>query len=434
VWRLKDKPPRRIEDGVPRMERSVAVSLGTQTWANVGRAIDDNIRSLTDRDPLVKRWAEEAAGADRRPAKALVDRIVAAVGKKVKVAQGQDLSDVAAVYNGGAQRTTARSILELGQGSRSWLLYRALGELGVKAEIAVAETEPFSSSPEFPPHVGRFRHPLVVARIEGGDLWIDADVEGPPLPPGRISPELRGRSAMLASGKMVTVEGASGETGDEVDVRLVLDAKGDAKGSFTVLLHGRPAQALSEAFETVVGTERQQLLRAVVLGWLPWADVEDVSLSSSEGSWEVALRAGIKIHGYGRPEGKDGKVWTLPGLEPVHFVFPRAFVGTLGATYASRGARQSALSIDAPLQYHVHRRVELPEGATVARASAGVAIQDPRIEAARKSRADSPRIVEEDFSLSLPTGTVSADRYEAFVQKVHAIDDGFMAVTRVKVK
>jgi hypothetical protein len=117
----------------------------------------------------------------------------------------------------------------------------------------------------------------------------------------------------------------------------------------------------------------------------------------------------------------------------VHFVFPRAFVGTLGATYASRGARQSALSIDAPIQYHVHRRVELPEGATVTRAPAVVSVKDSRIEAQRKS-SQAARVLEEDFSLSLPTGTVSAEGYQAFVQNVHVIDDGFMAVTRVKVK
>jgi hypothetical protein len=435
VYRLKDQAPRRIEDGVPKMERGVSVSLGTQTWAQVGRALEENVRSLEDRDPYVVRWVNEAAGEDRTLGKALVDRVVAAAGKKIKIGGGGELSDAAAVFGGGQQHTTARTILELGQGSRSWVVYRALRELGVKAELAVAETEPFSTVPTFPAHVGRFRHPLVVAHLgaAGGDVWIDADVEGPPLPPGRISPELRGRTAMLDTGAMVTVEGTSGENGDEVDVRLTLDDKGDARGTFAVLLHGRAAQGLAEIFETVFGSERREVLRGVVLGWLPWADVEDVTVSSSEGSWEVALRANISIHGFGRPEGKDGKSWVLAGLEPVHVVFPRGPVGTIGGTYASRGARQNALSIDVPLQYHLRRRIELPAGAIVARAAAPVDVTDANVQA-RRRLSMTGRTLEEDFTLSLPTGTIAASRYQGFVQNVQIIDDGFMAGTRIRLK
>jgi hypothetical protein len=438
VWRLHDRAPRRIEDGVPKMERSVAVSLGTQTWAQVARAFEETIRSLDDHDPYVVRWIHEALhdggpGAREKTPSALVDSIVAAVGKKIKVAAGGVLSDIAAVYSGGAQRATARTMLELGQGSRSWVIYRALREVGIKADLAVAETEPFSMVASFPPHVGRFRHPLVVAHVEGGaDVWIDADVDGPPLPPGRISPELRGRTAMLQTGEMVTVQGKGGETGDEVDVRLALDAAGDARGTFTVLLHGRGAQTLAELFETVVGTERRAVLRNVVLGWLPWADVDEVAVSSSEGSWEVALRATIAIHGFGRPEGKDGKTWVLAGLEPVHQSVGR-IAGTLGATYASRGARQEALSIEAPLQYHLHRRIELPAGAVVVRAPAAVDVTDPNV-TARRSLTQSGGALEESFTLSLPTGTVPVSRYQAFVEKVQAIDNGFMAGTRIRVK
>ena len=433
TWEMKNQAPRRIEDGVPKLERSCSVSLGTQTWEQIARAAEENLRALDERDPYVTRWANEAAGDDKKPSRALVERIVAAVGKKVKIASSGELSDVAAVYGGGSQRTTARTILELGQGSRSWVIYRALRELGVKAELAIAETEPFSASASFPPHVGRFRHALVIAHPPEGDLWIDADVEGPPLPPGRISPELRGRSALVASRGIVTVEGASSETGDEVDIRLALDEKGDAKGTFTVLLHGRTAQTLAEAFETVVGSDRQEMLRGVVLGWVPWGDVEDVTVSSTEGSWEVALRAKIAVHGYGRPEGKGGKTWVLAGLEPVHIVFPRATVGTLGATYASRGARQNALSIDAPIQYHVHRRIELPAGSTITRVPTDLDVRGPNLTASRTTKS-AGLVLEDSFTLSLPTGTVAAESYPIFVSKVQAVDNGFMAGTRVQVK
>ena len=432
VYRLTDAKPRRIEDGVPPLERSVAVSFGTQTWANIGRALEEQIRSLEETDPFVARWIDEAAGDDKKPSRALVERVVAAVGKKLKIASGGQLSDIAAMYSDGAQRGTARGMIENKQGSRTWLVHRALRALGVSADIAIAETEPYTTAKDFPVHGGRFRHPLVVAHLGGtdGDLWIDADVDGPPLPPGRISPELRGRTAMLPGGKLVTVEGTATDTVDEVDVRLTVNDKGDASGNFTILLHGRPAQALSEAFETVVGTERREILRSVVLGWLPWADVEDVALSSTEGSWEIALRATIKINGFGRPEGKDGKVWVLGGLEPVHMA-GRGGVGTLGATYASRGARQSALSIGSPMQYHVHRRIELPAGVTVTREPALVDVRDPHLTASRKGTYKG-NVIEEDYRLNLPTGTVDAAEYQAFVERVHVVDDGFMAGIRVK--
>jgi hypothetical protein len=114
----------------------------------------------------------------------------------------------------------------------------------------------------------------------------------------------------------------------------------------------------------------------------------------------------------------------------VHVVFPQHSVGTLGASYASRGARQNALSIDSPLQYHFHRRIELPPGVTVTRAPAALEITDPNVSAHRRID-QKGQVLEEDFTLSLPTGTVPATRYQAFVEKVQAIDDGFMAGTRL---
>ena len=110
VWRIKDQPPRRMEDGVPRVEMGVGVSLGTQTWDHVAAALDENVRALEDRDPYMTRWAREAAGADRTPSPALVERVVAAAGKAVKVAGGAELSDMAALLGGGPQRTTARAM------------------------------------------------------------------------------------------------------------------------------------------------------------------------------------------------------------------------------------------------------------------------------------------------------------------------------------
>ena len=434
TWRLVNALPRRLEDGVPRTQQAVGISVGTLTWPQVARAMRENVASLEDHDPFVARWSAEVAGTNRSPSRALVERIVAASGKAIRVASGAELSDASAVFASGPQAQSARSMLEVGSGSRSWVIYRALCELGVSAEIAVAEVEPWPTS-TFPAHVGRFRRPLVVARVPDAvqPIWIDADVEGPPLPPGRVSPELRGRSAMLTSGEVIAVGGSSEESEDQVDVRLSVDPQGDAKGTFTAKVHGRSAQALAEAFETIVGSDRTSLLRSVVLGWLPWADVEEVALASTEGAWEIGLRATISIHGYARPEGKTAGTWVLPGLEPVHGGFPRPFVSTLAAVYAARAARASDLAVTGSIQYHVHRRVELPPKVKFTSSPDGVSIRDARIVAARKSSFDG-RAIEDDFSLSLPTQTIAAESYGSFVELVRGIDGGFMAGARVEVK
>jgi len=365
-------------------------------------------------------------------ARALVERVVAAAGKAVKVASGQLLSDSAAALSGGSQTITARSILEIGQGSRTWLVYRALRELGQRAEIVVAEREPFSADPAFPAHFGRFEYPLLIVHLSSGDVWLDLDVPGPPLPAGRVSPELRGRMAMNAAGMVLPVAGASAENArDEVDIRVRLDEKGNAAGTFTILLRGRTAQSLADAMEKVVGSDRRDMLRAVVLGWLPWANVNDVALSSNEGSWQVSVRAEISIPGYAQAEGKS---WILPGLEPLHAVYPQPAVGTLGATFASQGARQSALSIESAFQYHAHRRVELSASSKPVRPLAAETVQDPLLEAARRGSfggAEGAGVIDEDFVLSIPTGMVDPGRYQDFVGKAHRIDDLFMAATRV---
>ena len=443
TFTVKDHAPRRLEEGVPKMDRDVSVSFGTSSWQLVGRSIAEAIASLEDRDPYVTAWARTAARGSKddppRPAsetsaegsssqRAVVERIAAAAGKSVKVASGVVLSDLAGALSAGAQSTTARTILELGQGSRSWLAYRALREVGIPADVVVAERDPFSADPHFPPHFGRFDYPLVLAHLKEGDVWLDLDVQGPPLPAGRVSPELRGRLAMNAKGDTLRVGGSSMEDArDEVDIRLKLDDKGNANGTFTILLRGRTAQSLADALEKVVGSDRNDMLRQVVLGWVPWANVDDVGLSSSEGSWQVSLRASVSIPGYAQPEGAS---WVLPGFEPLHVGFPRPYVGTLGATFASQGARESALAIDNAFQYHVHRRLELGPALKLMGALPAVDQKDDNLEAFRRGKLENG-VLEEDFGLSLATGTLDTETYGKFAQNAHRVDDGFQAATRV---
>ena len=165
-------------------------------------------------------------------------------------------------------------------------------------------------------------------------------------------------------------------------MRLALDAQGDARGTFAIVLRGRDAQTLAEALVKTVGAERQRALRDVVLAWLPWANVDDVQLSSSEGSWQVSLRADVSVSGYAQLEG--ARTWLLPGLDTMHSSSPRARVSSLGATFATRAGRESALALNRAVQYHVHRRIELPPGATVSRMPGPLEVKARLVEASRR--------------------------------------------------
>jgi hypothetical protein len=438
VWTLDGKPSRRIEDGVPKMDRGVRVLYSTEQWDHVGDGLREVVASLEDHAPEVDAWAREASRGKPAGTREQVEAVVAAAGEMVRESRQSPLVDIVLGRSTGTQDYTARSILGDREGSRTWLVVRALRALGTAADVVIAENDPYSADAAMPPRVGRFMHPLAVAHVKTKDgkpedVWIDADVAGPPLPAGRISPELRGRMALFEDGHIRPLPATgSDELRDEIDLRLALDAKGNARGSLTILLRGRAAQEIAQALFRVVGFERQRALRNIALGWVPFADVDDVVLSSSEGSWQVSIRAELSVPAYGQPEGTGAQAsWVLPGLDPLHTVFPRPYVATLASTYASQGARESALAVSRAVQYHVHRRVDLPPGAAVVRPAGVLGVKGARLEGSRKVVVQG-NAVEDDFVLAVTTGTVAADRYEAFVADARAIDAGFLASTRVK--
>ncbi len=457
TWHLAEQFARRVEDGVPKMDRNVGVSFSTAQWGSVARALRESIAALDEHDPEIAAWARDAAATSiGKTARDTVNAVVIAAGKALREADSGTLSD----FGGGiapVQAQTARTSLASHDGSRSWLILRSLRELGVPCDLVVAENDPFSADPAFPPHFGRFLHPLVVAHLPGAspaaagadgklpapaveDVWIDADVAGPPLPAGRVSPELRGRLALRADGTIAPLPavGAREDERDEVDVRLALDAQGDARGTFAVVLRGRDAQELSEALFRTVGAERQRALRDVVLAWLPWANVDDVQLASTEGSWQVSLRAEVSVNGYAQLQPAKTpsapRLGLLPGLDTLHWAWPRARVSSLAATFASRAGRESALAVGTAVQYHVHRRVDLPKGARVARMPGPLEVKAKLVDASRKMTVTGDGgVIEDDFVLDVVTGTIPPAEYDAFVAGAHAADDGFLAAVRVAI-
>ncbi len=447
TWKLSNRSPRRLPRGVPPLEARVAISFGTNSYARIARALAAHHLTLDENDPYLTKWVAEAVSGEMDTRKRIA-RVVAAVGKALKRGDPGALSDWAASLAGDAQNETARMMLERGVGSRTWLVHRALRELGVASDIAVAESRPFTAAPGFPPHTGRFTHPLVRARLAAEVLWIDSDVEGPPLPPGRVSPELRGRQALLVDGTMVTVDVATSVDIDEVTIALDLGSPAgntapgntapgnhaatgyNASGTVAIKLHGRPAQRLVEAFEVVVGSRRDQLLRGVVLAWVPWADVQEVALASDESSWEVRITARVEMVGFARPEERGRQRYAIPGMVALHTVIP-ASSATLGARYVQQGERKTALAIDTPLLYRVTRTVRLPAAAKVVALAKSMQVDQPYLRGGRKV-AHEGNVITDVFEMNLPVGTIPVATFDTFAKAVQVLDDGFLHTTRVE--
>lgn len=441
TYTVENRGARRFEDGTPKMDRSCGVSFSTARWSDLATSLSETLTSLDDRgSPEVAAWIREVSTKDGKKleGRALVDAVVAASGVALKVSSPSTLSDYELGRTDSVTTQTARTMLSRHEGSRTWLVVRALRELGIPTDVIVAEDGPFSADPAFPPHLGRFTHPLALVHLEGKDaagkptkedIVVDADVQGPPLPAGRVSPELRGRSALYPTGAIAPLPKVDTQAErDEVDLRLTLDEAGNAKGSLTVLVRGRPAQQLAETFVRVVGTERQRALQSIALAWVPFASVDKVELSSREGSWEVAIRADLTVGSYAQVE--SGGTWALPGLDPVHIVYPRPYVSTLGNLYVAQSGREGAFAVDRAVQYHVRRRVELPKGAKVQRQPGPFEVRSPELDSQRLMRVDG-QIIEEDFVLGLPTGTITQQHYAAFAADARKTDDAFLASFRI---
>lgn len=116
----------------------------------------------------------------------------------------------------------------------------------------------------------------------------------------------------------------------------------------------------------------------------------------------------------------------------MHWAWPKARVSSLGATFAARAERESALAVSTAAQYHMHRRVELPAGVVVARLPGPIEVKTELLQASRKiavTTSDNRHVIDDDFSLAIATGTVDKGDYARFVTAAHAADDAFLAST-----
>jgi len=427
TWTMKDHGVRRTERGQTGLDMQVAMRWGTWSWKRLGREAREGVLADDERSPEVSAWIASAVGNDKAPTIDLLVRLAKASKRAIPRVGFLPLG----VGNiNGPQHYNARTVLLDAQGSRVELVHRALDELGVKNEIVWAEQQPYSADPTMVARAWRFTHAILVAHVSDKSgsavkpVWIDLDVDGYPPPPGKTSPELRGRMAIDTKGEIIAVPGNVVEDPDVATIDLTVDDTGRAKGTFALLLRGRDAQDVAAVLEEEAGDERDDALRSYVLAWMPEADVLEVKASAE--TWQVMVTAKIEVAAMLVP---DGTRYAIAGTPPLH---GGGRAATLGATYASQAKRTTALTIRDAIQYTIHRVIRLPKGSSISTPLPSLDITDAetKMKATRKVKVDDSTIIE-DLTFNLPTGVVSVKGFDDFTASARTIDDGFESVIRV---
>ena len=424
TYEARNLGPRNIEWRGLLLDRPVSVLVTNDTWQGVGSRLASALVALDDKgDAEIRNLVAMSGAAKAKGSLQTTSMIVKYVGERLRVSSPWLLADSGFARTEGTLAQSARSMLLAREGSRTWVIHRALREVGIASEVVISEPEPVSVDKDPIVHPGRFTHPLLRATIDGKQVFIDADVSGAPLPLGHVSPELVERPMLHADGRIEKLSrGWVKIDRDEVHLKLRLLANGDAEGEVHLQVGGPPAQELDEALQRVVGEPRAYLFRSLVQAWVPGADIGSVS-ASRDGD-RIVVNASVWAARYAEREG-DSNRFRLPGIVPFHRVAP-VTASTLIRTYGARSDRATALFIRDALQYHVVRDVEFPMSLTMGNKVDDAEIREDHLVALRHATS-APHGVHDELTFDLRPNVIAPDQFAAFLKLSRRVDELFLA-------
>ena len=182
---------------------------------------------------------------------------------------------------------------------------------------------------------------------------------------------------------------------------------------------------MSRAFETTVGFERERLLREVIKGYAPSADILNISFDEDPSSITVVA----KVRWYALFEA-DRDALRLPGVDALHWVFPNGRSSKLRSVYGPLEKRESSLEIYDAANTIVDRKISFPAGWHVdpcaARRITHVIVETERTcEWAGQTYSD-------HFKIQLRPGQLRPEVYQTFVAKAAEIDASFLESVKVQ--
>ncbi|MEM9696870.1 MAG: hypothetical protein AAGA56_30320, partial [Myxococcota bacterium] len=255
--------------------------------------------------------------------------------------------------------------------------------------------------------------------------WIDADVEGAPLPPGLVSPELRGKKALFLDGSLRPIDAEKPQP-DEIEISLRMDPQGNSRGRFRAALRSRSGQRLAQALEDATpGAARRALLEGVVHAWLPSAEISSVGRGGARPGVAIVIEATVSRFESAVPTSVNQvNVREISGIWPLWSGYPTSVRSTLAQRFLRQG-RPRRVNVPTSTLYRVTRTIELPARAKMGSIPPRYAYDEGSLQARRATSVKGSILVDE-FFFGLASGAMAPDDPNQLELDMRSIDAAFL--------
>jgi len=401
-WRSEDLPPIPPEPLAPPTQELlpwVSYGFGVE-WSDVGDIIRDRALPVIRPTPEIERWSAPLLAASDPPQAA--ESLMASLCNEVDAGRSSfSLSE------------SAGESFSRRQGNRLAILAAALAANGWEVDLVLARPRPFAGTHLGVPTLDAFTEPLLVARRDGGELWLDVEEQRRGV--GHIRAIFQGGDGLVLpldrpNEPVRLLETLPSFPNPDLEQRTTVKARIDGVGNaeihFEMPVRGRDAEGLRARVEGVSEESARLAFERIAGSLFPGASDVEGRLSSTEDGVELQLDLGVRS----ACERRDDE------MECRSLVLARPLVPVL----ASLPERTFPLILQIPLLRRIELELDPPDGWTIDRAprrlQAGWGTVEERLEAG------DGRFLSV-LEIEMPAQTVSPEDYPAFARFCHAVDE-----------
>jgi hypothetical protein len=401
-WRAEQMPPIAAEPlSPPNQDLLPWVSYGFGvSWQDVGDVFRDRMLEIMEPSVELERWSEPLmTGGDPL---AEVRGLVEAVCDEIE--EGRSVLSLS---------STAGEHFSRRSGNRLAIVASVLAEAGWDLDLVLARPSPLAGRNLGVPTLDAFSEPILVARRDGREVWIDLEEHRRGV--DHIRPILQGGDGLVMPlsrpSEPVTIADPlprfeNPELEHQVKVAAIVDSSGTAQIEFSTAVRGREAERLRQQIEGVPDDRANQVYEQLAANLFPGAvDVRGVLVSDDEGT---VVRLELTLPDACEPD--------RGALVCRSLVMARPLVPAM----ASLPERAYPLILGLPILRRLELDLTLPEGWVIER-------PERRLQATWGSVQEQLVLdgnrVQSVLLLDIPARTVSPEEYPEFARFCHAVDE-----------